>query len=165
MGLKEDYLTISEAAEQIGVTRQTISRWLKSGRLKSEKLGRVRLVSKKELLSVQKSDRMVDMWEKKIVGGAIEIIRLKLNYGKEDKIEPGYILGKFHGYLTFVVIRKDGKMDRIKFYPHFRRDDDGVLYWASKIERETYIKTGQDSFSPINDIDTYIAEKKQRGVT
>jgi len=163
VGLKEDYLTISEAAEQIGVTRQTISRWLKGGELKSESLGRIRLVSKKDLLSFQKDKRMTEIVDKKIVGGAREIIRSKLGYSKDDEIEMVSVLNtttSFSGYFVFVVSRKDDTLDKIKFYPHFKRLDDGVLFWASKIEREQYTKTGTDTFNPLKDLEEYLSKKK-----
>ena len=40
MALKDKYLTISEAAKELGVTRQSISRWIKEGRVTAEKIGR-----------------------------------------------------------------------------------------------------------------------------
>ena len=46
MALGDEYFTISQAAEQVGVTRQTIARWVKEGRLAGERLGRECLIPK-----------------------------------------------------------------------------------------------------------------------
>lgn len=49
MTLKDKYFTISEAAKEIGVTRQTISRWIADGKISAEKVGRETLIKKKDL--------------------------------------------------------------------------------------------------------------------
>lgn len=49
MDLKDKYLTISEAAKELGVTRQTISRWIRDGKLEAEQVGREKLINKKSL--------------------------------------------------------------------------------------------------------------------
>lgn len=46
MALSDEYFTISQAAEQVGVTRQTIARWIKEGRLTAERIGRECLIPK-----------------------------------------------------------------------------------------------------------------------
>ena len=46
MALKDTYFTISEAAEELKVTRQTVSRWIASGILPAEKVGRETLIDK-----------------------------------------------------------------------------------------------------------------------
>jgi excisionase family DNA binding protein len=49
MALKDKYYTISQAAKHVGVTRQTISRWIKEGRLHGERIGRETLIDKEEV--------------------------------------------------------------------------------------------------------------------
>jgi len=49
MALKDNYITITQAAKQLGVTRQTISRWIAKAYVSGEKIGRETLIEKKEL--------------------------------------------------------------------------------------------------------------------
>ena len=49
MAIKNKYLTVSEAARLLGVTRQTISRWMSDKKLRGEKIGREVLINKKTL--------------------------------------------------------------------------------------------------------------------
>ena len=69
MALKDKYFTISEAAEELKVTRQTISRWITQGNIPSEKVGREILIKKKDLyqyrfkrLSEVVADRILDLY-------------------------------------------------------------------------------------------------------
>ena len=65
MALKDEYFTISEAAKDIGVTRQTISRWITERDIPVEKIGRVTLIKKEDLkyqrirLSFAAADRII----------------------------------------------------------------------------------------------------------
>jgi len=47
--LSDKYFTITQAAQYTGFTRQTISRWVKMGKLTSEKVGREVLIKKDEV--------------------------------------------------------------------------------------------------------------------
>jgi excisionase family DNA binding protein len=47
MALKDEYLTVTQAASKLGVTRQTVYRWIANNQLATEKIGREILVSKK----------------------------------------------------------------------------------------------------------------------
>jgi len=49
MALKDKYLTITEAAKRLGVTRQTISRWIAKKYVAAEKVGRQTLIHKSDL--------------------------------------------------------------------------------------------------------------------
>lgn len=49
MALKDNYITITQAAKQLGVTRQTISRWVAKEYVPAEKIGRETLIRKKDL--------------------------------------------------------------------------------------------------------------------
>ena len=53
MALKDKYFTISEAAKQLGVTRQTISRWVAKGYVPADKIGRETLIKQKDLNKYQ----------------------------------------------------------------------------------------------------------------
>lgn len=49
MALRDKYFTISEAAKGLGVTRQTISRWINNEFVPAEKIGRETLIKKTDL--------------------------------------------------------------------------------------------------------------------
>lgn len=49
MALRDRFYTVTETANRIGVTRQTVSRWIRSGDIKTESVGREKLISKKML--------------------------------------------------------------------------------------------------------------------
>jgi|GEM_PF-4340502 len=51
MALKDSYLTISQAAENLKVTRQTVSRWIAEGKLSAEKVGREKLIPRQDVES------------------------------------------------------------------------------------------------------------------
>lgn len=44
-----DTLTINETAEHFGVTRLTVTRWIKSGKLNGKKIGREWRITKDEI--------------------------------------------------------------------------------------------------------------------
>lgn len=69
MAIKDRYWTISEAAKQFNVTRQTISRWIADGKISVEKVGRETLIKKKDLhqyhrrrLSEAAAESIVDLY-------------------------------------------------------------------------------------------------------
>jgi excisionase family DNA binding protein len=49
MQITDYFLTISQTAKLLNVTRQTISRWVKVGQLNSQHIGREVLISKREI--------------------------------------------------------------------------------------------------------------------
>jgi len=54
MLLKDSYYTVSEAASALGVTRQTIHRWLRQEIIaSSEKIGKERVILKTEITKVR----------------------------------------------------------------------------------------------------------------
>jgi excisionase family DNA binding protein len=53
MGIKDEYVTISEAARLLDVTRQTVSRWIKERKFNTQKVGREILIRKDELRKFQ----------------------------------------------------------------------------------------------------------------
>jgi len=69
MALKDNYITITQAAKQLGVTRQTISRWIAKKYVPAERVGRVALIKKKDLdkyrkwrLSEAFADKFIDLY-------------------------------------------------------------------------------------------------------
>jgi excisionase family DNA binding protein len=49
MTIKDEYLTISQAAKLLGTTRQTVSRWIRQNRITFEQVGREKLIKKESL--------------------------------------------------------------------------------------------------------------------
>lgn len=62
MALKDNYFTVSQASEYLGVTRQTISRWIEEGSIAAEKVGREKLISKEELVWWKRNRAYVDLF-------------------------------------------------------------------------------------------------------
>ena len=88
MALKDNYLTISEAAKQLKVTRQTISRWIAKGYVPAEKIGRETLIKKKDLHQYHR---------RRLSEAAAESIVALYKATAEDYLrEKGYIVGRGH---------------------------------------------------------------------
>jgi len=49
MALKDEYFTVAQAAKELKVTRQTISRWIAKKYVPAERIGRVALIKKEDL--------------------------------------------------------------------------------------------------------------------
>ncbi len=52
--MKKQFYSVNEAAELCGVSRMTISRWLKSGKISAETVGRTKLIPVSELSKCSK---------------------------------------------------------------------------------------------------------------
>ena len=83
MALKDNYITITQAAKQLGVTRQTISRWIVKGYVLGEKIGRETLIKKRDL---QKYHRL-----KLSEAAADAILAMYLSEVEDYCREKGYI--------------------------------------------------------------------------
>ena len=86
MALKDKYFTISEATKELNVTRQTISRWIKEGKLHGEKIGRETLIDKEECRKYR-SQRLLEAVDDSIFGlykGIIEQYCREKGYWKPD---------------------------------------------------------------------------------
>ena len=83
MAIKDQYFTISEAAKQLNVTRQTISRWVSRGKIPGEKVGRETLIKKEDLFKYQK-EPIYD-------AAAVEIHTLMLTAHTDFCQQKGYI--------------------------------------------------------------------------
>jgi excisionase family DNA binding protein len=111
MALKDKYITVTEAAEMAGVTRQTISRWIVEGHLIAEKIGRHVVINKKnfgDYLRRQDAYRMAAQ----IIRGLAGRIQHEYNYTKEDKINF-LKLDSAKDIFHFSVVRKDGTHEEV----------------------------------------------------
>jgi excisionase family DNA binding protein len=86
MALKDEYFTISEASKEVGVTRQTISRWVKDGMLSAEKVGRAVLIKKNELYEYNEK-RLLEEKRSSVEGQLISVIRETYGYADDIEIE------------------------------------------------------------------------------
>ena len=111
MALKDKYFTISEAAQELGVTRQTISRWVASGRLPAEKVGRETLIEKTQLQRYG-DDSLSRSIMAKFAGRFTRYLREKHGYTNEDAIQ---LLGtkQWGTGLEFSVTKKDGTCEKV----------------------------------------------------
>ena len=109
MALKDNYFTVSEAAKEIGVTRQTISRWVREGKVPAEKIGRETLIDKTkfdEYLRRSIGPRIADT----IVDMAKLYVREAYDYVGRDSIELTNI-HHFGGVFQFRVTKSDGTQE------------------------------------------------------
>ena len=87
MALKDNYVTITEAAKKLGVTRQTISRWIAKKYVPVERVGRAALIKKKDLQKYQQrklSEAAADSIMKLYTATIYDIFQ------EEGRIKPGY---------------------------------------------------------------------------
>jgi len=49
MSLKDKYFTLSQASKKMGVTRQTLARWITERKFPAEKIGREKLLLKSDI--------------------------------------------------------------------------------------------------------------------
>lgn len=110
MAIKDTYFTISEAAKELNVSRQTVYRWIADGKISTEKIGGVILVEKKAIRGYAAKKRfesfagMMDTY-------LIDTVRKECGYTTKDIIEetkPG------KGRITFLVTRKDGTREKVQ---------------------------------------------------
>ena len=88
MAIKDKYLTISDAAKELGVTRQTISRWIRSGNVSAEKVGREMLIEKDELGRLY-DEKMFEQFSEAMsrwIRGAILDYLQEKHYVAEDSV-------------------------------------------------------------------------------
>jgi excisionase family DNA binding protein len=114
MPLKDQYMTISQAAKHLGVTRQTVSRWINAGDISAEKVGREKLIPKGEVYSsilVGDAIRFVPrMWDalERFLGSRIEKIILEPYPIPEMEFTRAVAIGK-RGGVNYVEIWDKGK--------------------------------------------------------
>jgi excisionase family DNA binding protein len=149
MALKEQYFTVSEAATYLGVTRQTISRWIKKGRFRAERFGREILIDKVSLDNYRFNyrDRIIG---NKILQNFTDLVRKKCGYSKDDRIEM--ILDELYEpgrSMNYIVTKKDGNIDKIYLTINYERTKDGLKSAGGKITREQYKRIPDDDNEPI----------------
>ena len=110
MAIKDEYFTISEAAMELSVTRQTISRWITQGKLPAERIGREKLIGKKDLERYEE-ERLKEKIVPIILKGLVDNIRKDFQYDKEDVVE--LIEVNRVGAIAFSVTKKDGSQEKL----------------------------------------------------
>jgi excisionase family DNA binding protein len=100
MTLKNKYFTISEAARESEVTRQTISRWVREGKLPAEKIGRETLIKKVDLRKQQISLLAADEILKVITGIMNDYCHTIFDIGTDKRVS-GFEKRKGKYYLKF----------------------------------------------------------------
>ena len=107
MGLKDKYFTVSEAAEEADVTRQTISRWIATEKIRAEKIGRNILIPRRALLKYIREKPMGAV--RKMVSNEIISNPFLLGCNKSDKVE---VVG-YPSDLRFLINHQDGSSEEI----------------------------------------------------
>lgn len=102
--LKDEYVTLSEAAALAGVTRQTISRWIKEGKLTGEKIGREVLIRTDELYQLKSVD---EIFVNHILDIMADEVRKSGNFSKKDKIKR-IAYQEENRTIVFSIIKSDG---------------------------------------------------------
>jgi excisionase family DNA binding protein len=111
MALKDSYYTITQAARVLGVTRQTIARWIEEGKISAEKVGRETLIAKQEFDKPEfVSKKLRTSIFKQFAEQLIATIKTECGYEDEaDLTIQGYHPGdEDKGYFVLSVRRKDG---------------------------------------------------------
>lgn len=141
MALKDSYFTISEAAKEIGVARQTISRWITEGKLNAEKVGREMLIEKNELYR-HEDERYGKLIYNLLVRLLTNYVREEYNYAKEDTVE----LIKAGRAFIFSVTRRDGTREKVTVdFDGMSWNEDKQRYFVEvkKIKKEAYRGSGR----------------------
>lgn len=112
MSLKEDYLTIFQTSKFLGVTRQTVSRWIKEGKLPIEKIGRQMFIKIEDVLEYQ-SNILGELIINTIKYYGTFFIKKWCGYGDEDIVRFNKIVDE--NVYQFTVVKKDKSIDIINF--------------------------------------------------
>jgi excisionase family DNA binding protein len=110
MAVKDMFVTISEAAKILNVSRQTIYRWIEDKKFPAEKVGGMILVDKKSVLEFR-AKRIDESFFGYIIDSLDTFIRREFKYSREDEIGKA---GVEDECLIYVVNKKNGKSDKIK---------------------------------------------------
>ena len=109
MAIKDLYYTISEAAKELNVSRQTIYRWIADDKIPTEKIGGVILVEK-GAINKHAAKRFMESMSQLFDGLAFDALRQELGYTDEDIIERAK---NERDYLVFLVTRKNGTREKV----------------------------------------------------
>lgn len=105
MALKDRYFSISQAADKLGVTRQSVHRWVTTGEISSEKVGRETLIKKTEIKRYM-DERRMRRTANRIMLGIADHIRAKYKYTNSDKVEF-LSFDRRRANFRFSVVKKD----------------------------------------------------------
>jgi len=128
----------------MGVTRQTVSRWINEGKFTAEKVGREVLIEKKELTRYM-LEQGVTEFASQIVNDIIERVRKKYKYDDFDIVK--FLEFDQRKTFSFSVMRKDGTLEivSVDISQAEPLDSRGKLYLVygfkvkiEKIERDIY---------------------------
>jgi excisionase family DNA binding protein len=114
MALKDKYFTISEAAREMDVTRQTISRWIAEGKFLGEKIGRETLIKKDDVYEYQ-GQRVAASVHNWIVKRVLEWVKAQYHLQEQDEVQLNNI-GE-DGVLRFNVTTHNGVKDMVNVLP------------------------------------------------
>ncbi len=109
MPLKDIYYSISEAAQALDVSRQTIYRWISDKKIQSEKIGGVVLIEKRAVTEYGAA-RVIESIYRSMDNYCIKYIKQEYGYGDEDQIEKTEVEDD---YLVYLVTQTNGKREKI----------------------------------------------------
>jgi len=108
MAIQDEYSTISEAARDLGVTRQTVSRWIASGRLPAERIGREKLVKKEDIFTFS-FNRNYEWLIRAVPHLLIGHLRKDYEFSEGEKLE------RISDSFDICVRKPDGTIDIVEF--------------------------------------------------
>ncbi|MBU1082933.1 helix-turn-helix domain-containing protein [Patescibacteria group bacterium] len=76
------WFSTAEAAKLIGVSRVTVFRWIKTGKIQADKVGKAYVILRSELSEYVKSDQVPD--EKELIKHQVDLVVKR--YGKTLKM-------------------------------------------------------------------------------
>jgi len=109
MALKDMYFSISEAAEELKVSRQTIYRWIADKKIPSEKVGGVILVEK-VAINKYAIERATEFISSMFDSLSFDALRQELGYADKDRIER---VGSERDYAVFLVTRENDTKEKV----------------------------------------------------
>ena len=115
MSIKDNYYTLSEAAAELNVSRQTLFRWIKNKKIPAEKVGRENLIEKSIVAEQRLND--VVQFATTLVNWQLDAedykpIREYFGYNTSDKIK---MIDPVERIL--LVTRSDGSKEKIEVGP------------------------------------------------
>lgn len=110
MALKDNYLTVTEAAKRAGVTRQTFYRWIKQGEFPVEKIGKEILIEKQKFQNYIYAKMRAEVAHLFIDTITI-FTQLKYEFNSRDSFELVNI--KRNNVFQFHVTKRDGTEETV----------------------------------------------------
>ena len=108
MTIQDEYSTISEAARDLGVTRQTVSRWIASGGLPAERIGREKLIKKDDIFTFS-FNRNYEWLIRAVPHLLIGHLRKDYEFSEGEKLE------RIPNSFDICVRKPDGTIDIVEF--------------------------------------------------